>query len=207
MEFTLRFKSYIAHPYWPEADQVVTIQKQSGMNLLRSQDKRNKALSTYLEKIGMTIQEYHKLEELAARPWYTNDEGFIIIPRHQFSGALVQATQSAPSGSRIPAEALRSTLQISDFTTEKTMADQKEFKRYVRPTDGKGKTLSNQRRLTINYYIEDFLAVGDIEFDQRDIKAPNVVALLKYAGKYVGAGASRKMAYGRWEVESPNGQA
>lgn len=201
MNFTFHFSSYIAEPYWPEREQVVSILKQSGYNRAQSQDRREAALLKYLDKIGMTIENFHSLEKMASRPWYTTEDGKILIPRHQISGCLVQACQSAPAGSRIPQDELRSILKIGDFVTKKTDADAKEWSRFILPTDGKGNKLSNQRRLTVSRYIEDFDAEGIIEFSTADIKTKAVVDLLKHAGKRIGCGASRKMGYGRFEVK------
>lgn len=201
MKFTLQFAEpgYIADPYWSEQEQLITIQKQSGMNRARSQDKRDSALRRFLEQSGLTIDDYKKLEVEAARPWYRNKEGYIIIPRHHFSGCLVQAVKSSPAGTRMPQDQLRSLLQISDFVSEKKDTDV-VFERFVLPTDGKGNPLSNQRRLTKNDVIHNFTATGTINFDKTDVKETSVKDLLVYAGKYVGVGASRKMGYGRFVV-------
>jgi len=203
MELALKFVRYIAHPYWPEMDQVVTITKQSGMNRARSEDKREKSLQTYLEKIGMTNQQFAELQAKADRKWYRADNddetSEIIIPRHQFSGCLVQACASAPAGCRYDQEELRSILQVGDFRTGKFTHDW-ILERFVKPMDGKGNVLSNQRRLTKSWVILDFNAVGTVEWDPRDAKEKNVLDLLRHAGRKIGVGAARKMGYGRFDV-------
>ena len=202
MDVRLHFNSYIAHPYWAEREELVNIAKQSGLNRVRSEDKRDQALRRYLEKQGMSMEDYQLLEKLAARQWYKladANDGEIIIPRHQFSGALVEACKSAPAGARFNADQLRSLLDIRDFRTGKFGCD-RLFSRFVLPKDGKGNPLSNQRARRVNEVIDDFIAEGTIHFDTDDVKQKSVVALLNYAGKYIGVGASRKMGYGRFQL-------
>jgi len=201
VEYKLIFEKpgYIAHPYWPEREQVVNIQKQSGMNRARSEDKRDAALRRYLEKLGLTMADYKKLEVAASNEWYRNASGHIVIPRHHLSGCLVQACKSSPAGTRFSQDQLRCLLQIADFTTDRKTADG-IFERFVLPTDGKGNPISNQRRLTKNEFIAGFTAGGTIDFDKSDVSEKAVRELLQYAGKYVGVGASRKMGYGRFKV-------
>jgi len=209
LRVTLRFVSYIAHPYWPERQHLIDIQKKSGMNRARSQEKREEALRKYLEQIGMKKSEYDELERLADREWYrVNGKQYektpeemrpIMIPRHQLSGCLVQSCPKAPAGSRFDPEQLRSLVQLGDFVTTKTQCDQ-SYDRFVAPTDGRGNKLSNQRALRHNEALEDFEAVGTVTFDENDVKEKAVLELFKYAGKYTGTGASRKMGYGRFTV-------
>ncbi len=201
MEYKIYFRGrgYIAHPYWPDRDKLVNIQKQSGMTRARSEDKRDAALRRYLEKLGLTIDDYKKLETSANREWYTNKAGYIIVPSHQIEGCLVQACRSAPAGCRFVQEQLRSLLTVSDFVTDKKHGD-KVYERFVLPTDAKGHLLSNQRRLTKNEVIIDFTAVGTICFDKSDTSEKSVKELLTYAGKYIGVGSCRKMGYGRFET-------
>jgi hypothetical protein len=205
MKFVLHFRSYIAHPYWPERESVVNILKASGYNRVRSEDKRESTLMRYLEKLGMTMDQYQAMVVKANEQWYrlgNNGTGKIIVPRHHFSGALVQACKSAPAGARFNEDQLRSLLDIRDFITDKTERD-RVFSRFVLPKDGKGNALSNQRTLRENDVIEDFDATGEINFDENDVKLDAVLSLLDYTGKYVGCGASRKMGYGRFTVLEP----
>lgn len=201
MVLTLKFDTYIAHPYWPEREELVNLQKSSGINRARSEDKRDKALMNYLEKQGLGLEYYQRLQKLAAREWYRldGDDSEIIIPRHQLSGTLVQACKSAPAGARFDDESLRSLVQLSDLKTGKKAADE-VFRRFVLPKDGKGNPLSNQRALRTNEVIRNFEASGTIRFDTNDVKQKSLESLLSYAGKYVGCGSSRKMGYGRFEL-------
>lgn len=187
---------------WTEREQVVNILKQSGYNRVRSEDKREQTLRRYLEKIGMDMSDYQALVKKADEQFYRNKEGVIVIPRHQFSGCLVQACKSAPAGARFDEDQLRSLLDIRDFVTGKTDKD-RTFERFVLPKDGKGNPLSNQRALRCNDVIDDFDAEGEINFDTNDVKLKAILDLLSYAGKYIGVGASRKMGYGRFVIKEP----
>src|ERR1700758_3157147 len=110
---TLTFpKGYIAHPYWPEQEKIINIQKESGVNRVRSAQKRDKTLKDFLTSRDMSMDDYHKLADLAARPFYTNgNAGEIIIPTHQLMSCLVNAAKLASSALRIAsAEQIRSVL-------------------------------------------------------------------------------------------------
>jgi hypothetical protein len=202
-DLTLKVDSYIAHPYWPEVDQMVNIQKASGFNRAKSELTRDKALRGYLEKIGMSYADYEALVKLAHREWYrqNGEDSPIIIPRHQFAGCLVQSCTSAPAGCKFPKDAFRSLVQVGDLLTQKRTHDT-VYKRFVRPSDAKtGKPISNQRSLRENAVIEAFEATGTLALDMDNVKPDSVKGLLKYAGKYTGLGASRKMGYGRFTVK------
>ncbi len=201
----LKIGSYIAHPYWPEMNEVIEIQKKSGLSTKKTDDTRDAALKAYLSKIEMNQEQYDELVRLSQRPWYRlngKDLGTIIIPRHQMSGCLVQATQSAPAGAKVKKDALRSILQIGDFLTDKKKCDG-VFKRYVRPSQGgTGKPASHQRSLRENEFVENAMASGTVQIDADALKMETVKALLKHAGKFVGVGASRVMGYGRFIVDT-----
>lgn len=199
---SISVESYIADPYWPEVERVVNIQKKSGMNRAQSDDKREEKLRLYLEQEGLSVKEYAALVVLSKRPWYRQDkDGVIIISRHQLSAALVQACKSAPAGAKINRESLRSLVRCEELLTDKQVADG-TWRRYVKPTDGKGNPLSNQRSLRENEFIENFMASGRLRIDTATVKVDTLKKLLVYAGKHVGVGASRKMGYGRFIVNS-----
>lgn len=197
-------KGYIADPYWPEREELINIQKASGMNRSRSEKKREEALADYLKKIGMPKDQYDELEKLAERPWYRKDladeRSEIIVPNHHLYGCLIEAAKKCSSSLRpCEPENLRYVFQVSDFSTGKTSSDG-IFKRLVMPKSGTGQPLSNQRALRMNPYIEDFVAVGHIGFYPEDVRenGKSVQDFLEYAGHRVGVGASRKMSFGRF---------
>lgn len=196
LKVVVHFDDYIADPYWPERNTVIDIQKKSGMSRARSDDKRAQALSSYLKKEGITMEEYQRLCETADRKWYRlnpdDQTTEIVIPRHQFSSALVQAVASAPAGSRFPADDLRSKLRLGTFRTGKFKHDC-TFERYIKPKE------SGQRRFQSNEVIKDFDATGTLQtiYDEDAVKH-----LMDHACFFVGIGAARKMGYGRGRVLS-----
>jgi len=194
----VQMESYIAEPYWPQRDDVIQIEKKSGMNFARTDEKRAATLLAYLEQQGMTRADYDALVVLAARPWYRTGEreGEIVIPRHQVSGALVQATKLSPSSiiKTSYADSLRTLLRLDDWKTGKMQRDEL-FRRYV-------KNDSNQRRLSESEVIKDFTAKGTLGFDRDVLRPETVKALLRYMLSMVGVGSCRKMGYGRGELKS-----
>jgi hypothetical protein len=195
---TLYVESYIAHPYWPETDDVINIQKRSGMNRARTDDSRHKALKEHLKKEGVTLKDYDELLRKSRRPWYRvdNDDETspIVIPRHQLAGALVQTVNTAPAAVRgkYRADSFRYHVQLSDFVTEKMDAD-RVYDRYVK-LEG-----SNQRSRQKNALISDFEAAGTIVVAD-DTKVADLQRLIDYALTEIGVGAARKMGHGRGHV-------
>jgi hypothetical protein len=200
---TLKVRSYIADPYWPEQERLITIRKQSGVDRARSEEKRAKVLADFLKQRGIADAEYKTLVAAAERSWVrvdsANPSSPIVIPARQISGMLVHAANNAPAGCRVPQDNLRSLIQVTDFVTDRTKRDG-VFSRFILPKDGKGNPLSNQRRYTEDEYIENFAAKGTITFDD-SLKAEAVKGLLVYALGSIGVGACRKMDYGRGAVE------
>ena len=198
----IRFESYIAHPYWPEREQVIQIQLHSGVNRLKNEDKKKAAMKAECEKRGLTLADYDKLVLLADRRWYRVDnedlKSPILIPRHQLAGCLVETISRTPKAVCGPYEtdSFRHHVRLSDFLTEKTDAD-KQFDRYVK-LEG-----SNKRDHQVSPVICDFLATGTLSVAD-DTKLPPLRRLFDYAFSEVGVGASRKMGYGRGEVEEFN---
>jgi len=200
---TMKLSSYIAHPYWPELSELIEIQKRSGMNRARSDDKRESALANYLKKAGLDMVYYQKLQKAVTRHWYrvNNDDPntSIIIPKHQVDGMLSSACNDAPAGSRFDPNDVRVLITTTDFITDRKQSDG-VYSRFVTIKDARGNTLSNQKQLAKNEYIKDALATGTITIDPNEVKAGAVKALLEYALRRVGVGAARKMGYGRGDV-------
>lgn len=189
----IEFEKYIAHPYWPERELLIRIAKDSGMNRLRSDAKRQTALTQECSKHDMTLEDYAKLEVLAARQFYrvSEPDGEIIIPRHQIAGSLVHTIKFAPKNLRgkYNDDSFRALVQISDFLTGKTQKDG-TYSRYVKLET------SNMRSLQSNDYIERFTATGTFNVHVDD-KVADLKRLLSYAVEETGIGACRKMGYGR----------
>jgi hypothetical protein len=198
---------YIADPYMPETAQLIDIQKSSGMNRARSEAKRTLALSEYLKRQGITAEEYRDLEVLAKRPWYRQDmahyTGPIVVPAHQLYGCLIQAADSLNKSQRpCTPDNLRHLLRLTDFPTDRQKEDG-IYNRLVMPKNGAGQPLSNQRSLRSDPFISDFKAKGTVSFIREQIlNADELPDFLAYAGVTIGVGAARKMACGRFEVET-----
>jgi hypothetical protein len=201
-------QGYIGHPFWPERERLINVQKESGMNRARSEANRAKSLQDYLRVHGMDLDDYSDLERLANRQFYTradshgaldgNDPDEIVIPAHQFYGCLAQAADLATSSVRLARpEQLRTVLQVTDLGTGKTQPDG-TWERFVVVTAGAGNKLSNQRALRQNTYIEQFDATGRLHFSEDVVAPQRVEDFLRYAGREIGVGASRKLGWGRF---------
>lgn len=215
---TLRFEQgYIAHPYWPELEKLINIQKESGTKRARSEANRTKALSDYLHRIGLTNEQYVALEQQALRPFYTaadvertsfgryklNGHGAdeIVIPPSHVYGCLAQASDMARSSIRIASrDQLRSLITVdAPIYTGKTEPDG-VWERFAVVTAGTGAKLSNQRALRRNPYISQFEGELTLSFDAHHVDPAKVRDFLAYAGREVGIGASRRMGWGRFDV-------
>lgn len=207
LHVTLYFQErYIADPYWPELEQVINIQKASGMNRTRSENKRELALKEYLKRQGIEMDEYEELMRISKRPFYREHPdtwtGQIVIPAHQMYGCLIAAADTLPSSQR-PCNPtnLRHLMRVSDFPTGKQTADG-TYRRLVMPKSGTGQPLSNMRSLRSDPYISNFSTKGTIRFIRDTLqKADELPDFLTYAGAYIGVGAARKMNCGRFIVK------
>lgn len=193
---TLSFsKGYIANPYWPAMEKIITIRKQSGVDRARSETKRTQALSAWLEKNSLTLDDYRALEKEAARPFYTDLNNAILIPAHHLHGFIAATATLAPAAVRLArAEQIRTLLECSDFSTGKDKADG-IYERFVR------NPLTNQRRLQTNEYISEFKASGQIRLVNDDLEK-QAKDFFVFGGREVGVGSCRKMGWGRFEVAS-----
>lgn len=204
MQLTIKVrfeKGYIADPYWPEREELINIQKASGVNRLRGEDRRAKALSDYLAAKHMTMDDYRRLEELAESPFYTQEATEeIIVPRHQVHGCFAQGGSQCSSSLRIArAEQIRTILESSDWLTGKSQQDG-VWRRFVVVKSGSGKSLTNQRALRANPFIAGFDATGILTFAGDAAQLPRLRDFLVWAGREVGVGASRGMGWGRFTV-------
>jgi hypothetical protein len=185
---------------------VIEIEKKSGMNRARSEDKRMAALKAECAKQGFTLEQYEQFKREAAEQWYRKD-GKIVIPRHQLAGAFVQAIGTSPKNLRGPFDKdnFRALIQIGDFETDRHFASG-VFARFAKLE------ASNQRSYQENEYLGVYLDQGE-PFEARGVFGiPNrkhvdtVRSLLEVVVGTTGIGASRKMGFGRgvvkeWVVE------
>jgi hypothetical protein len=155
-------KGYIAHPYWPELEKVINIDKESGVRRVRSEAARTAALSEYLTKHGMTVDELEALRARAERQFDTaadvermsfgeyalngHDPDEICIPPNQIYGCLAQSSDLARSATRVASrDQIRSVLGVREpIYTGKTEPDG-VFERFAVVTSGTGAKFSNQR--------------------------------------------------------------
>lgn len=204
VHITMAMQSYIAHPYWPARNTCIDVEKKSGVNRQKSEDKRVAALKAQCSKMGMSYEEYLALKAAAAEQWYRkpqNPQGTIYIPRHQLAGAMVQTIATAPKALRgaFNKDTFRAQVQLGDFFTERTCADG-VFARFVKLET------SNQRSWQENEFLgvyldtgKPFTAEGVISVDDsRHVDTVN--ALLLAALETVGVGAARKMGFGRGQI-------
>jgi len=181
---TLSFpKGYIGHAYWPELERIINIERESGLRRTRSEANRNRALTKYLNKVGMTPDELSELRQRAERPFYTtadverltfgqcplngHEPDEIVIPQHQIYGCLAQAADLARPATRVGLrDQIRSVLGIKQpIYTGKNETDG-ACERFAAVTGGTGAKLSNQRALRRNAYIGSFACELAVHFDQ-----------------------------------------
>ena len=196
----LTMQNYIAHPFWPARNLCIDIEKKSGVNRQKSEEKRRAALEAECGKRDMSYDDYLAAREQAAEQWYReNGPGSaIVIPRHQLAGALVQTIAGAPKALRGPFDKdnFRAFVQLGDFLTDRERSDG-TFSRFVK-LEG-----SNQRSWQENDYIGRYLDKGEafqaegVVTIADDKTAATVKALLEKAVQSIGLGAARKMGFGR----------
>jgi len=210
IQVTVHLRSYIAHPYWPEMERLVTIQKESGMNRARSSANRRKALEEYLKANQMTLANYEALEAAAQRPWHVRGE-HIIIPNESVEAMLVATCDTIRAANRpCPPEMVRTVLRASSWETDASPEQGKLWERYAVVTSGTGAKLSNQRGLRRNWYVggepptgeptAKVIATGTLAPNPEMVKPAILRQALEWAGEWVGIGASRKMGWGRFEL-------
>jgi len=191
---------YIGNPYWIEMYRYIEITKLSGMNRARASQNRRKALEEYLRSIGMTLEQFHELEEKARKPFHTDGDGKIIIPVERVLSFLVSVCDEARSAMRpCPKEQVRSRFEVTDWTTEKTASDG-VWSRFVTVSSGTGAKLSNQRGLREDHYIENFTARGQISCDPKFVNVATLQNAIEWGGQFIGIGAARKMGMGRFTL-------
>lgn len=197
LRLSLKFKNYIAHPFWPEQKQLIEIQKKSGMNMARGETKRAAALRAELEKRGLSEADYESIQKAAAKPFHVSEAGWIYIPSRNVESFLAHVAQVCPRAMRgglTAQNAHSSTVVVTPgLITQKRQPDG-EFTRFVKLE------MSNERSLQSNSYIEDFEAVGRLELAD-GLRKEDIFRLMEWGGREIGMGASRSQGYGRFSVE------
>jgi hypothetical protein len=209
----VNLKSFIAHPYWPEMERLINIQKESGMNRARSSANRRAALEQHLRTVGMTLADYEELERLAQRPFHVDDDGKIVIPKRNVDAMLVAACNTIRAAGRpCPPDQVRTALRASAWSTNIGPASARTWERFAVVSAGTGAKLSNQRGFRSNQYVgaeppegeptDKVVATGSFDPNPDMVKPDVLRTLLEYAGEWVGIGASRKMGFGRFSLMS-----
>lgn len=193
---------YIAKPMTEERNMLINIGK--NMHPKWKNEKRQQALQAELDKRGLTMADYERIQMRAARKFYTNTDaddgsGEIVIPRRHLMGMLVQTLKVAPKNA-IP-KVDQGLLHVGfhmvgeDYLrTGKTAKDAKKFSRFVKMEE------SNQRAWEEDHFIYDFTATGTLLLDDSCFRSEDVEKILEWGGKYVGLGSSRNQGYGRFIV-------
>jgi len=214
IELQIHLHSYIAHPYWPEMEQLINIQKESGMNRARSSANRRKALEEHLKTISMTLGDYDNLVRLAERPFHTDPDGRVVIPKANVDAMLVATCDTIRAAGRpCPPDLVRTVLRASGWTTDISAEAALEWRRFAVVSAGTGAKLSNQRGLRVNRYVgaeppaevpatDKVLASGTLDPNPEMVRPEVLRSALVYAGEWVGIGASRKMGWGRFSLLS-----
>ena len=201
MRVTLNLTNYIAHPFWPARNAVIEIEKKSGVNRQKSEEKRVASLKAECARQAISYERYLELKKEAAEQWYRRPDRRIYIPRHQIAGALVQTIGTAPKALRgmFDKNNFRALVQIGDMETQ-IIEPSGVFGRFVK-LEG-----SNQRSYQENEYIgqylekgEPFTAEGEVTMDD-DKQIDTVKSLFRVAVEQIGIGAARKMGFGRGTV-------
>lgn len=211
INLTIDLHSYVAHPYRPEMERLINIVKESGMSRARSTANRRKALEEHLRSEGMSLADYDRLEAAANRPWDTDPDGRIVIPRLNVVSMLVATCDTIRAAQRpCPPDMVRTVLRPTEWATDVTPDAALTWTRFAVVTSGTGAKLSNQRGMRTNEYVgaappegdatKPVTATGSVDVNP-DMVRPEVLAnALSWAGEWVGIGASRKMGWGRFTL-------
>lgn len=213
IRYSVHLKSYIAHPYWPEMERVINIQKESGMNRARSSANRRKALEEYLRSHEMTLADYEKLVERSKRAFHVDSNGLLYIPKRNVDAMLVATCDTMRAAGRpcVP-DMVRTALRASSWTTDVDPDGALPWSRFAVVSSGTGARLSNQRGARCNLYMGDeppdpdlpatgkVIAHGTFDLNPEMVDPKTLYNALVYAGEWVGIGASRKMGWGRFEM-------
>ena len=205
LNVVFEMQNYIAHPFWPAKNTCIEIEKKSGVNRLKNEEKREAALKAECKRQGITYKQYQALQKEAAEEWYRRPDRTIYIPRHQIAGALVQLIGSSPVALRgkFDKDNFRALVQVSDFETT-LKGPTGVFERFVK------RESSNQRSFQKNEYIGTYLdkgkpftakgTIGVTGEKEAEKEIETIKALLSAVLEKTGIGAARKMGFGRGKV-------
>jgi len=175
--------------------EVISIQKASGFNRVRSGAKRKQTLAAELEKRGMSEADYAALTEKANAQFFTLD-GTVYIPSRNFQSFLAHVAHVAPKAVAADYQIIRTAVQVREpgLVTDRTVADAKVFGRYVK-LEG-----SNERSWQENSYIEDATATGTLDLDETMLSPKDLRQMIEWGAKYLGIGAAPSQGFGRFAI-------
>lgn len=204
-KFELEFKDgYVAGPYWREIEWLISIQQKAGVHFKHKPAKQRELVETYCKDQGISMVEYDAAQrKVDTEFWYKNPAGNIIIPRHQMQGTIVQALHPNQGrirhrlGSSMSREQVRTFIRVFDLNIVPIKREKDSvFSRYVKHPK------TNLRRLQEDEMINDFVAIGTVDFREVIVKPEDMESLLRWAGTNVGVGSARIMGVGRFLLRS-----
>ena len=192
-------KGYIAQPFWSELKQIISIQKTSGFNRLKNEQKRRQALLAELEKRSLTEADYAEMVAKSKRPFHRvggSEQGEIYIPGDNFQAYLANIAHRAPRAvAKVDPQNCRVAVEVEEpgLMTGKMEPDG-IYSRFVKNEE------SNERMLAESPYIKDFVAKGTLVINTEMIDPKDLQRMVEYGGRWIGIGAARPMGFGRMVI-------
>lgn len=198
-QITLEFGElgYIAQPYWPEVEWLIKLEQRAAIHPKHGSDKKRALLQSQCDEEGISLETVEAArKKIAEEKFYKDANGHIYIPRHQFSGALVQALSTHKLKKQISKDQLRTFIIVGDLAVnpQKTEKDT-VFARYIKNAE------SNLRRFQEDEVINNFEAIGEVHFSDEIVDPDSVESLIAFAGMWVGIGSCRKMGRGKFTLK------
>lgn len=99
--------------------------------------KRKQLIESYCTDQGIPLTDVSKArDKIENEHWYRDHDGYIIIPRHQLSGCMVQTLKTHPLKKELQPSQVRSFIQLSDLAIEpKKKKCDAVFERYIKHAD------------------------------------------------------------------------
>jgi hypothetical protein len=197
----------MAKPFWPERNTLINVNKEVHPKL--GDAKKEAALNAALDKYGISTADYARIQQRAARPFYTASDaddgsGEIIIPARVIHSFVNNVSQEAPKVvPKVDSKGLTFIgIKVGDgnglvaLRTGMNQTQATDFGRFVVLEE------SNQRSWQSDKAIANFTATGVFEVDDEVIKPENLRKLFEYGGRWYGIGSSRPQGYGRFTVQT-----
>lgn len=215
--------NFVGHMRTPELVEKILIETKGRPSARSKPDKMLAGISAWLNKEGYAPDYYDNLCKAVQTQdlnWSRDDKGCIIIPAARIMCMLIEASRELGKRTGLQKALLRRYVYISDFVTNRKVADW-TWRRLVPLRDSTGKLLSSNPAIQTNQVIgvmpkiflsdrnmkvditgkaEPVVAVGEIEIN--DCAPQEFVDQFywqfDYASNNVGVGCSRTMGLGRF---------